>query len=717
MKYLLSLLLLLPVCIRAQRCPPAGTAVRQMDTLPALKEDTLSEVVVSGTSRPVRIRENPVAISSVPAKVIDRTISSNIIDVLVQNTPGLHSVKTGPNISKPFIRGLGYNRVLTLYDGLRQEGQQWGDEHGIEADAYNIHRAEVIKGPASLLYGSDALAGVVSLYPFVPDDKDGILHGRVITEYQHNNGLIGNGLRLHRSNERWFWVVRGSFRLARNYTNDIDGRVYNTGFSEKNLSFTTGHTFTKGNILINATLYDNLQGIPDGSRDSLTRKFTKQVAEGAADDLKNRPVVPEDALNSYTLSPLHQHIQHYRLYTTQHYTPGKSAIDLTLGFQQNIRREYSHPTAPKQPGLFLRLNTLNYDVRWLTPPFSNIELTAGFGGMLQDNKSKDATDHPIPDYRLADLGTYIYGKWKADRLTVTGGLRYDLRLLRGDTLHRNFTGLSASIGATFALTEQISLKANVARGYRSPNLTELASNGLDPGAHIIYLGRPDFSPEFSFQQDLGLIGYFRDINVSLSLFHNSIRNYIFLRQLVDHEEKPITDAQGNKTFQYDQSSARLYGGEASFDIHPRDWDGLQWNNALSMVIGSNSQGPLPLIPPFHWLSSLSREWRLSNGWFSAIDPRVEVEYNGAQGRYLAKYQTETFTPAYTLVNLSLGTTIRTHPGKTLRAQLQVNNLFDRAYQSNLSRLKYFEYYASSPNGHHGIYGMGRNVCIRLWLSF
>src|SRR6186713_727537 len=110
MKYLLSLLLLLPVCIRAQRCPPAGTAVRQMDTLPALKEDTLSEVVVSGTSRPVRIRENPVAISSVPAKVIDRTISSNIIDVLVQNTPGLHSVKTGPNISKPFIRGLGYNR-------------------------------------------------------------------------------------------------------------------------------------------------------------------------------------------------------------------------------------------------------------------------------------------------------------------------------------------------------------------------------------------------------------------------------------------------------------------------------------------------------------------------------------------------------------------------------------------------------------------------------
>ena len=139
---------------------------------------SLNEVVVTGVSKATLIRENPIAISSVSSKQIEQTNESNIIDVLVKNVPGLNAVKTGANISKPFIRGLGYNRVLTLYDGIRQEGQQWGDEHGIEVDAYNIDRAEVIKGPASLMYGSDALAGVVSFFPFIPNYTDKKQHGK-----------------------------------------------------------------------------------------------------------------------------------------------------------------------------------------------------------------------------------------------------------------------------------------------------------------------------------------------------------------------------------------------------------------------------------------------------------------------------------------------------------------------------------------------------------
>ncbi len=74
---------------------------------------------------------------------------------------------------------------------MRQEGQQWGDEHGIEVDAYNIERGEVIKGPASLMYGSDALAGVVSLIPSMPHENDGKIHGKILSEYQGNNGLFG----------------------------------------------------------------------------------------------------------------------------------------------------------------------------------------------------------------------------------------------------------------------------------------------------------------------------------------------------------------------------------------------------------------------------------------------------------------------------------------------------------------------------------------------
>ena len=153
----------------------------------------LNEIIVTGVSKATLERENPIPVNTVSLKKIELTAENNIIDVLVKNVPGLNAVKTGPNISKPFIRGLGYNRVLTLYDGVRQEGQQWGDEHGIEVDAYNIEKGEVIKGPASLMYGSDALAGVVSLIPSMPHENDCKIHGKILSQYQDNNGLAGKG--------------------------------------------------------------------------------------------------------------------------------------------------------------------------------------------------------------------------------------------------------------------------------------------------------------------------------------------------------------------------------------------------------------------------------------------------------------------------------------------------------------------------------------------
>jgi iron complex outermembrane receptor protein len=748
--------LFVPILLPAQDpvSHPAKPGRSDSAKLPGI--DTLNEVVVTGVSRATLARKSPLAITSVSSRAIDRTVEANIIDALVKNVPGLNAVKTGPNISKPFIRGLGYNRVLTLYDGIRQEGQQWGDEHGIEVDAYAIDKAEVIKGPASLLYGSDAVAGVISLYPFIPDEKDGKLHGRLLSEYQSNNGLIGNGIRLSRSNPHWVWTIRGSYRLAKNYTNRIDGRVYNTGYAEKNLSVMTGYVSRAGTTYLNGTLYDNLQGIPDGSRDSLTRKFTRQIYEGAQDTLTKRPVVPDAVLNSYTLSPLHQHIQHYRVYTNHHYQLGNGEIDATVGFQQNIRREYSHPTAPEQAGLYVRLNTINYGVRYIAPEFAGIEMTAGVNGMMQNNKSRQATDFPIPDYRLSDLGGYLYGKWSQHKLVISGGIRYDSRMLSTNALYagtdpntgfnrqvflpntagatlqfsvlrKHFTGVSLSAGAAYQLTENISLKLNIARGYRSPNITEIASNGLDPGAHIIYLGNHNFVPEFSWQQDLGINGDFSDITASFSMFNNFLENYIYLEQLTNAQGNPLTDAQGNKTFQYQQASAQLYGAEGLLAVHPKEWKGFSFSNTIALVYGFNKKSEykhkgnageyLPFIPPFQWLSSVSQEIALRSKLFTSVNGRAELEYNGEQNRFLALYHTETFTPAYTLLNLSAATTIHYHKNNSLKLQVQVNNLLDRAYQSNLSRLKYFEYYSISPTGKLGMFNMGMNFCVKAVYAF
>jgi iron complex outermembrane receptor protein len=722
----------------------------------AADKHLLEEVVITGVTKATLIRENPVAILSISAKAIEQSNESNIIDALVKNAPGLNAVKTGPNISKPFIRGLGYNRVLTLYDGVRQEGQQWGDEHGIEVDAYNMDKAEVIKGPASLMYGSDALAGVVSLMPFMPMERDSLLHGKFTSEYQSNNGLIGNGLRLNYSTKHFFTALSGSYRVAKNYTNPVDGRVYNTGFDEKNVTVLAGYRNDKGFSQVNVTLYDNLQGIPDGSRDSLTRQFTKQVYEGKQDTLSKRPFVSNSELNSYALSPLHQHIQHYRAYTRHDYVIGKGEINVLLAFQQNVRREYNHPTLPNQAGLFVRLNTVNYGVRYNFPSLANIETAIGVNGMWQDNKSKDATDFPIPDYSLFDAGAFLHLKWKHNNWTVGGGLRYDMRSVNWNHFHvktnpangfddhvsgadtvnaylqypefnKTFSGVSASLGFTYKLTDRISMKANIARGYRAPGITELSSNGLDPGAHIIYYGDRRFSPEFSLQEDLGVTGNFKNVYTSLSVFNNNIQNYIYLSQLTDANNNPLTDAQGNRTFKYKQASAQLYGLEAFVSVHPAQWKGFLLDNSFTCVYGYNrspvfkSKGLngefLPFIPPLKLMSSLSQKFITGSKIFKSMTPKLDVEWNAAQGKYLALYQTETYTPGYTLLNIGVSAEIAYSKKHRFEIQAQVNNLLNEAYLSNLNRLKYFEYYNASPNGRSGIYNMGRNVCVKAILNF
>lgn len=181
-------------------------------------EDVVLEmkgVVVTGTSKATEIKENPVPVISIDRIKIDQNISTNIIDAIA-TLPGVSAVTTGPNVSKPFIHGLGYNRVLTLYDGIRQEGQQWGDEHGEEIDEYSIDRIEVVKGPSSLIYGSDALAGVVNLIPSQPV-PEGDIKGEFLSEYQTNNGLIGNSLTLAGNKKGYIWGGRISHKQATNY--------------------------------------------------------------------------------------------------------------------------------------------------------------------------------------------------------------------------------------------------------------------------------------------------------------------------------------------------------------------------------------------------------------------------------------------------------------------------------------------------------------------
>ena len=719
---------------------------------------TLNEVVVTGVSRATELRKSPIAIAVMNRREMNYNANNNIVDAVLKGVPGLSAVTTGPNVSKPFIRGLGYNRVLTMYNGVRQEGQQWGDEHGIEVDQYGVERAEVVKGPASLIYGSDAVAGVINFIPYIPRGPEGKVEGDVLGEYHTNNGMIGTSVGLAYTKNGLKSFFRASQKSATAYKNPVDGRVYQTAFNELNLSAMLGIDKKWGFSHVYATLYNNLQEIPDGSRDSLSRRFTRQVLESDNDDITNRPLVSEPDLRTYRINPLHQHIQHYRLFNRSHLLFGKSDLTATVGFQQSVRREYNHPTVPEQPGLSIRLNTYNYDLKYNFPTWKALETTLGVNGMYQTNTNLNGTDFPVPDYSLLDIGSFLFAKKTLGKLDVSGGFRYDTRTynwadqyvqrreegpfdelvnqprdtsasLQFPGYHRSFTGFSGSLGATYNISERLLVKANVSRGYRAPNSTEVGSNGLDPGARIVYLGNRDFQPEFSLQTDIGFIAYLKDVDLSVELFNNSIDNYIYQARLYDDNNQPVVIVPGNFTYKYQQSKAQLYGAEFSVNLHPQRVKWLAVTNSLALIRGLNRNDKLialegnaarylPFIPPLHGRSEIRASFSEPVGRLSGMYVRADVDYYGAQNRFYAVDNTETATPGYSLIGVGAGATVNNKKEKPLfQVFVQVENLMNTAYQSNLNRLKYFEYYTASPTGRSGIYNMGRNGSLKVIIPF
>ena len=723
----------------------------------AATEQAIGEVVVTGVSRSTELRRSPVPIAALGRREIQLNANANVIDAAVRGVPGLSAVTTGPNVSKPFIRGLGYNRVLTLFNGLRQEGQQWGDEHGVEVDGYGVDRVEVVKGPASLLYGSDAVAGVVNLLPALPNGPDGELHGEALAEYQSVNGLLGQSAALNYQRHGWQASFRTSHRLARDYGNAVDGRVYNTGFRELTLTGMVGVQRNWGSLRLWLTSYDNHQEIPDGSRDSLSRAFTRQVLESGPDDVKSRPVVTDDELRSYGQSDLRQHIQHYRAFASGEVKLGAGELRLLLGAQQNHRQEFNHPTAPSQPGLDLRLTTATYEARYLLPARHGRELTVGLNGMSQANRHLQATDFPIPAYDLFDLGGFGVAKQTVGKLELTAGLRYDTRVVRWDDFYvapnpatgfdgastagapgvgqpfaafgHTYRGLSASLGGSYALGPHLVLRANVARGYRAPNIPEIGSNGLDPGAHIVYLGNREFQPEFSLQEDVGILWQSKQYSASAEVFHNYVDSFIYQARLYDAQGQPVEVVPGNATYQFQQAAARLYGGEVSVNLHPTALPWLSWRTGAALVVGLNDNPTLlarageaarylPLMPPAQARTELRFTAPTRPGRWHATYLRATLDATAPQNRFYAVDGAETATAGYVLLGLGAGTTWRTQAGReAVQVFVQVDNVLDTAYQSHLSRLKYFEYYAASPTGRRGIYNPGRNVGVKVVVPF
>ena len=688
-----------------------------------------SNVTVTSFLRATSSRKTPTPINIIKKEDLFRSASTNFIDAL-SKTPGVSQLSTGPAVSKPIIRGLGYNRVMVLNDGVRQEGQQWGDEHGIEIDEYNVTRTEVLKVPASIIYGSEALSGVINVVSNVPV-AEGAIRGNVFSNYQTNNKLQGYHIDLAGNNKGFVWGINGSSKRASDYQNKYDGYVYNSKFNELNGGGYVGIEKDWGYSHFFVSQFNQKLGMIEGERDDEGR-FIKPTSNNFASPAIRlssyayiNPVATSSDFNATNPQIPYQHIIHTKYTLDNNIKWGEGRLKANIAYQRNQRQEFGNIDDLAEKSLYFDLGTLNYSFQYLLPEKNNWKHTIGVNGMQQENKNKGA-EVLIPAYKSVELGLFFYTQKRAGNLTMSGGARIDKKgiefndLVENTLQKKDYGAMAGSFGMTYEAGNDLVFKLNIARGYRAPNLSELGSNGAHEGTNRYEYGNTNLKSEKSLQLDLGAEWSSEHVSFAGSVFYNQVTDYIFYQKLLGNSgaDSIIVNEDGEEffAFAYQQQNANLMGAEFNLDIHPHPIDGLHIENTFSYVKGIFAEAidgskNLPNIPSLRWISEFRYEFKNKSKNFKNSYVTMQLDNVATQNDPFTGYNTETRTPGYHLLNIGLGTQY-TKKGKQLFSiALTAQNITDVAYQNHLSRLKYTA--ENMATGRMGVFNMGRNFSLKV----
>lgn len=651
-----------------------------------------NEVVITGTPITAQSKFNSTS-ASVVSKEDMQNGGTNLIDAIARQAPGVSQITTGQGISKPVIRGVGYNRVVTLSDGVKQMGQQWGDEHGIEIDQNQPERVEVLRGAASLIYGSDAIGGVINIQePLVP--AAGQVKGEFLSAYSTNNGLTNNSLMLTGNADGFVWRGRGSYQNAYSF-NTPAGRFINSGYNNTSLSGMLGLNKEWGYSHLNFSYWKDNIGFHDAD-----------PGDELYETQKNR-----------TLDFPRQDIRHYKVALNNNFIMGTGYLKLDLGYQKNQRRELDEPT----PALFFDLNTYSLDAKYYLGEKNGWQPIIGISANEGHSLNK-GTEFLIPAYDQTSLGAFAYDKKTWDQNTFSVGLRYDFvknvgkqLFIDGDQqfagFNNHFGNVSGAAGFTHVFNDDLNFKANAGSAFRAPNPAELGSNGVHEGTSRYEIGNADLKPEHSYQADATLEFGHQVITGSVGIYENYINNYIYASNK-NKESITVTDEDGNPAdydvYRYGQVNANLYGFEGSLNIHPADI--IHLDNTFSYTHAQNTtfDRPLAFIPAGVLHNTLRFEPKvggLSNFYFY-----VGIDNYFKQSRFDDTF--ETGTASYTLLNGGIGATF--HLGaQQLKLYASGTNLTNKAYYDALSRLKPGRLSQEDPT--FGVYNMGRNITFGVYL--
>jgi len=645
----------------------------------------------------------------------------------IEKLPGISAINVGVGIAKPVIRGLSSNRIIVNQQGIKQESHQWGADHGLEVDQYDVERVEIIKGPASLQYGSDGLGGVINIMPgrIIPTNS---IAGSVEGVHKTNNEHWGGSALLSANWDDIF--VSGRYSRQEfadysvpakqfNYNSFVlpiyNNRLKNTAGQEENLRLSAGlkrdwgvTRLLFGHYSLDAGLFSGAVGIP--------RSYAL-TEDGNLRDID----VPKQAVDHYRIS-LHQSI-----------FMGEDHLDFNIGYQRNLRREFSFPEFHSIPSsqieldntlaLQLELETWSANIHYEHHTAPGRKLVLGGNAQWQDNR-RAGFEFLLPDFRTFRSGAFAISEWEiSPDWSVNGGLRIDYGTNETDfyrqfvwdsnenitdsliapVTSQDYFNWSASVGSSWRLNkDRWILKANLGKSFRVPYPAETVSNGIHHGTFRHEVGTPDLESEHGYQLDVSTNWNTDRFSGSFSTYFNFFQNYIYLGPTFPARFSPLPEA--GQIFRYRQDDAIYTGFELQWDwaILP----GLNLQQVADFVQSYNLNTNLAL--PFTPQPALKHQLRYTlrdQGFMEEFFVEAGYEYYfAARGQYRID-RSERATPAYQLWSAGMGLKLEFY-GQPIQLNVQVQNLLNTYYLNHLSRYRLIN-----------VPEQGRNVVIGVKVPF
>ena len=668
----------------------------------SIKSLLLPDVVVTESYQQRQAKKSALAVDVVDQDFLRKHFTGNFMQAM-ENIPGVQTMDIGSGFSKPMIRGMGFNRIAVLENGIKQEGQQWGADHGLELDAFNIGTVNVLKGPSSLLYGSDAMGGVIDITsPPVPSVD--MLFGDVTLLGKSVNGTLGGSFMLGIKKSFWYAQVRYSEQHFGDYRIPTDTIVYltqkmpvygrklkNTAGIERNIGFFAQYqrqrykaNYSVSNVYQKTGFFPGAHGIPDASR-------------------------VEDDGDSRNMELPYSKVNHLKVTTLQQYAWEKLVLSGDFGFQNNHREEWSvfhthygsQPVPEKDPDkeLAFNLNTLSASVKVRFIGSSSWEHALGWDGQHQRN---DISGYSflLPEYYRSTTGLLWLTTYKPNNvISVSGGMRYDYGYIHisshedayladylrkqgydeeqvehykwnSHAVKKKFGDYSFSLGLVWTPSERHMVKANVGRSFRLPGANELAANGVHHGTFRHEQGDANLKSEQGWQMDASYNLRYNGFSISVSPFVSWFSNYIFLRPTGEWSVLP----HAGQIYRYTGAEVLFAGTEATIDIHFLRSFNYRISGEYVYTYNCDEHIPLSFSPPFSMRNTLTwqRKQVMLYAEWQSIARQNRVDRN------------EDRTPGANLFHLGGSLNIPIRGNQAIEITLTARNIFNTRYYNHLS---------------------------------